>query len=100
MSSDKEIDEKNIYKIETEEHDDGSATIRIDIDNELQKILMKQGLNYLIEEMKMHDKVVVLEPNEFSGEATNWELSADEYNALFHFGFISAVKAGIEKENL
>jgi len=50
--------------------------------------------------MKMHDKVVVLEPNEFSGEATNWELSADEYNALFHFGFISAVKAGIEKENL
>lgn len=76
---------------------DGSARVTMDIEPETQKELMKEGLRYLIKEMKMHDKVVVVEPNEFTKDATTWDLSDDEYNYLFHFGFISAIKNGMGK---
>jgi hypothetical protein len=75
---------------------DGSAKITMDIGEDAQVTIMKQGMQYLINEMKMHDKVVVMEPNEFTGAAKTWELSDDERNVLFHFGFIHAVKMGIE----
>lgn len=76
---------------------DGSARVTMDIEPETQKELMKEGLRYLIKEMKMHDKVVVVEPNDFTKDATTWDLSDDEYNYLFHFGFISAIKNGMGK---
>jgi hypothetical protein len=98
------LDENSIENIEVTDMPDGSAKITMDIDEDAQTALMKQGMQYLIDEMKMHDKVVVMEPNEFTGEAKTWELSDDDRNALFHFGFINALKLGMkemdEEENL
>jgi len=79
------------------EHEDGSATIKMEIASELQQAIFKGGLEYLIREMKMQDKVKVLAPNEFSGEAKKWEITDEEYNALFHFGFIDAIKRGMNE---
>ena len=92
----KKMTEESVRVNEVIDHDDGTSTIKMDIDGPTSKILMKQGLQYLIDEMKMHDKVMVLEPNEFEGDAKTWELSDDDANALFHFGFIYAVKAGMK----
>ena len=45
------------------------------------------------------DKVRVVDDNEFSKETKTHELSDDEANALFHFGFLYAIKAGMEGLN-
>jgi hypothetical protein len=92
-------EDENKFNIEVTDNDDGSANVTMDLDNETQTMLMKQGLQYLIDEMKMTDKVMVLSPNEFDGEASTWELSDDDRNALFHFGFINALKIGMEKDD-
>jgi hypothetical protein len=81
------------------EHDDGSSTITMDLDETTQGILIKQGLQYLIDEMRVTDKVRVVDDNEFSKETKTHELSDDEANALFHFGFLYAIKAGMEGLN-
>ena len=91
------MNEDSISNVEVKDNPDGSANVTMDLTPETQQVLMKQGLQYLIEEMKMADKVVVLEPNEFLGETKTWELSDDDANALFHFGFIHAIKLGMEK---
>ena len=93
------MDEEMIDNIEITDLPDGSARVTMDITPIAQTELMKEGLRYLIKEMKMHDKVVVIEPNEFTKDATTWDLSDDEYNYLFHFGFISAIKNGLEYED-
>ena len=90
------MNEDGITNLEVTDMPDGSAKVTMDLTPETQRILMKQGLEYLIEEMKVKDEVVVMEPNDFSEEAKTWELSDDEYNALFHFGFISALRIGME----
>ncbi len=94
------MNENSIENIEVTDMPDGSAKITMDIDEDAQTALMKQGMQYLIDEMSMHDKVVVMEPNEFTGEASTWELSDDDRNALFHFGFIYALKMGMKEERL
>ena len=78
------------------EHDDGSSTIRMDLDEETQGILIKQGLQYLIDEMKVTDNMKVLSANEFSEGTKTHNLTDDEANALFHFGFLYAIKAGMK----
>jgi len=93
------MNENSIENIEVTDNPDGSANITMDIDEFAQKALMKQGLQYLIDEMKLHDEILVLEPNEFTGEAKNWELSDDDRNALFHFGFIHALKMGMGNQS-
>ena len=87
-----------ISNVEVNDNPDGSANVTMDIDPKAQSLLIKQGLQYLIEEMKLNDKVVVLAPNEFSGEAKTWELSDNDANALLHFGFIQAIKLGMEND--
>jgi len=92
------IDENSIENVEVKDNPDGSASVTMDITPEAQQALMKQGLQYLIEEMKMADKVIALEANEFSGNTKTWELSDDDANALFHFGFIKALKMGMGED--
>lgn len=92
------MDESLVSNIEVKDNHDGSANVTMDIDPRAQSLLIKQGLQYLIEEMKLNDKVVVLAPNEFSGEAKTWELSDNDANALLHFGFIQAIKLGMEND--
>jgi len=93
-----EINEDNIFNIEVIDNPDGSANVTMDLDNDIQTSLMKQGLEYLIEEMGKTDDVKVLSPNEFEGEASTWELSDDDRNWLFHFGFINALRKGMKDE--
>ena len=88
--------EEKIRNIDVVDHEDGSATIRMDLDEETQGILIKQGLQYLIDEMRVTDKIKVLDPNEFSKETKTHKLTDDEANALFHFGFLYAIKAGMK----
>ena len=90
------MDEESINIDEVVEHEDGSSTIKMDLDEETQSILIKQGLQYIIDEMRATDKVTVLDANEFSEGTKTHKLSDDEANALFHFGFLYAIKAGME----
>ena len=87
--------EQEIEIEEVIDHEDGSATVRMDISERVQRLINKQGLEYLIKEMRMHDKIEVLEANSFTSDAKTWELSDEELNALFHFGFIAAIRAGM-----
>jgi hypothetical protein len=90
--------EEVISNVEVTDMPDGSAKVVMDITPEGQSMLIKQGLEYLIEEMRMTDKLVVLEPNEFDKETKTWELSDDDANALSHFGFIHALKSGMKDD--
>lgn len=92
-------EESMIAEVISIEHEDGSATIQLDLDEDIQGIIIKQGLLYLIDEMRVTDKVKVLYANEFSEETKAHELSNDEANALFHFGFLYAIKAGMDGIN-
>ena len=88
--------EEKIRNIDVVEHDDGSSTIRMDLDEETQGILIKQGLQYLIDEMKLTDNLKVFDANEFSEGTKTHNLTDDEAYALFHFGFIYAITAGMK----
>jgi len=89
--------EEKISNIEVVDNPDGSANVTMDLDEDVQVMLMKQGLQYL---MSMTDKVLVTSPNEFTGEAATWELSDSDRNWLFHFGFINAIKLGMKEDEL
>ena len=93
------MDEESINIDEVVEHEDGSSTIKMDLDEDVQGMLIKQGLQYLIDEMRATDTVTVLDANEFSEGTKTHKLSDDEANALFHFGFLYAIKAGMERLN-
>jgi len=90
--------EEEISNVEVTDNPDGSANITIDISEEAQVMLMKGGLQYLIDEMSMTDKVKVLSPNEFTGEANTWEITDEDRNWLFHFGFMDALKRGLKED--
>jgi hypothetical protein len=89
---------EEVTNIEVTDNPDGSANITMDISEDAQVMLMKGGLQYLIDEMGATDKVMVLSPNEFTGEAKTWELSDEDRNWLFHFGFINAIKLGMVED--
>jgi len=82
--------------IEITDMPDGSAKVVMDVTPTDQSQFIKQGLTYLIEEMRINDEVKVLDPNEFDKETKTFELEDEEANALFHFGFISALKLGMK----
>lgn len=89
------IMDDSISNIEIEDMPDGSGKLTMDMSPEVTLSLMKQGLKYMISEMRMHDKIEVLEPNTFGKETRTWVLSDDDFNVMFHFGVISALKAGM-----
>ena len=94
------MNEDEIQNVEVTDMPDGSAKITMDLSALAQQQFIKQGLQYLIEEMRMNDKVKVLDPNDFDKETKTWELDDEEANALFHFGFIHALKLGMDKEEI
>ena len=85
------MNEESINIDDVVDHDDGSTTIRMDLDEETQSILIKQGLQYLIDEMRVTDNIKVLDANEFSEGTKTHNLTDDEANALFHFGFLYVI---------
>ena len=91
-------EEEAISNVEIVDMPDGSGKLTMDMSDEMQLRLMKQGLQYMIDEMRLHDKIEILEPNTFSEAARTWELSDDDFNVMFHFGVIAALKMAMEKD--
>ena len=46
-----------INDIEVIDMPDGSTKVSMDLEPEMQKMLIKQGLEYIIKEMKIHEKI-------------------------------------------
>jgi hypothetical protein len=92
------MEEDAISNVEIKDMPDGSGILTMDMSDEMQLRLMKQGLQYMIDEMRIQDKIEILEPNAFSKEAKTWELSDDDFNVMFHFGVIAALKMAMEKD--
>jgi len=76
---------------------DGSALMSMDVEPEQVSAFVHSGLMYLIEQMKVYDKVVDISPNTFKRSAKEIYLSDRETSTLFHFGVISALKRGMEE---
>ena len=78
---------------------DGSAIMNMDVEPEQASAFAHAGLRYLIEQMGIHDDMYELAPNTFELETRTMELTNEEFNALFQFGVISALKRGIDESN-
>lgn len=86
----------NISVETVEEHEDGSATMSFDMDNETTRLILKQGFRAIMEEENIKN-VVVCDPIEtLSKEQKTYELSDDEFQLLLHLGTIDAIKKGME----
>lgn len=80
------------------ENPDGSAKVVMNMSTESQRLLMKEGLKYLIEEMKMTDKVGVFEPPaEFSSEVKTIEMTDEEAQFLLETSVRNALTRGMNK---
>ena len=78
------------------ENDDGSATIRMTMSDEVQGALIRSGYQDLIDEMKMTDKVAVFEPPaNFSIEAKTIELTDHDAQFLMETGVRNALTRGM-----
>ena len=89
---------EGIEVIELIDQPDGSAIMNMDMEPEQIHAFAHMGLRYIIEQMRVYDKVSELSPNTFTEEVRTVELSNDVLNALFHFGAIDALKRGIANE--
>jgi len=79
-----------------EEHEDGSATMSFEFDDETTRLILKQGFKAIMEEEGIKD-IVICDPIEpLSKDARTYELSDDEYQLLIHMGVMSALKLGME----
>jgi len=84
--------------IETiEEHDDGSATMSFDFDDETTRLFLKQGFRSIMKEEGIKDLVICDPIEPLSKETRTYELSDEEFQLLLHMGVIDAIKAGINK---
>ena len=78
------------------ENDDGSATIRMTMSDEVQGALIRSGYQDLIDEMKMTDKVAVFEPPaNFSIEAKTIELTDHDAQFLMETSVRNALTRGM-----
>ena len=76
------------------EHEDGSATIRMDMDLDITRTLVKEGLAEALELMKKEHPDFRMDNNEYELEYT---LSNEELDLLLHMGFIRGLRIGITK---
>ena len=90
--------EERLKTVDVKDNPDGSANVTMDMSIEDQGRLIRQGLTYIIKEMKISEDLS-LEPNTFDEHVMELDLSVAETNALFHFGFISALKMGMRNQS-
>ena len=93
------MSKKDIGVIDMVDQPDGSAILSMDVEPEQVSAFVHSGLMYLIEQMRVYDKVSEVSPNTFKRSAREIYLSDREANVLFHFGVISALKRGIDESN-
>jgi hypothetical protein len=78
------------------ENDDGTATIKMTMSDEVQGLLIRSGYQDLIEEMKMQDKVGVFEPPaNFPIEAKTIELTDHDAQFLMETSVRNALTRGM-----
>jgi hypothetical protein len=78
------------------ENEDGTATIKMTMTDDVQNTLIRSGYQDLIEEMKMQDKVGVFEPPaNFSIEAKTIEMSDEEAQMLLELSVRNALTRGM-----
>jgi hypothetical protein len=78
------------------ENDDGTATIKMTMSDEVQGLLIRSGYQDLIEEMKLTDKVAVFEPPaNFSLEAKTIELTDHDAQFLMETSVRNALTRGM-----
>ena len=76
------------------EHEDGSATLRMDMDMDIVEVLVKEGLEEARELMTKEHSDFRIDNNEYELEYT---LSNEELDLLMHMGFIRGIRIGLTK---
>lgn len=71
-------------------HEDGSATISLDLEEGIVKALLKQGFRSLIDS---NDTKVCDPIDPINAELKTYELSDEEFQMLLHLGFIDVLKS-------
>lgn len=81
------------------ENEDGTATVRMTMSDEVQGMLIRSGYQDLIEEMKMQDKVGVFEPPaNFPIEAKTIEMTDEEAQMLIELSVRNALTRGMNMD--
>ena len=79
-----------------QEHEDGSATIAFDFDDETTRLLLKQGFKSILANENIKD-IVICDPIEpLTKEQKTYELSDPEFQTLLHLGVIDAITTGVK----
>jgi len=85
-----------IEVLDIEDMPDGSAMMTMDIEPEHIRSFVHTGLRHIISQMEVDD----VSPNTFEESTRTLELTDEELNVLFHFGVITALKRGMEHEQI
>ncbi len=78
-----------------EEHEDGSATIAFDFDDETTRLMLQQGFKAIIKEEGIKDIIICDPIVPLTKEQKTYELSDEEFQLLLHMGVIDAIKMGL-----
>lgn len=92
-------EKNNEFSIEVtsiEDHEDGSATMVLDMSKQAMDVFFRQGLRVMLEEMGK--KMVILPPHpEFVKDGIkSIELEPDVFNAAMQVGLLSAFREAID----
>jgi len=91
-----EIREGGMIVEEVIENEDGSATIRFNMDDYLIPLFIRQGIRAILDEKKA--QIVVLPDEEpVNKDAKVIELSDDEAQLFIQMGMLDAIKKGIDE---
>ena len=89
--------------LEIEDKDDGTATIKFDMDEETTNLFIREGIKLLISEVSEKHCVVTIDEWDDWVKAGNdvtpgrtWELTSQEAQAFFQIGTLNAIRAGID----
>ena len=81
-----------------EEHEDGSATIAFDFDEETTRRILKQGFRAILKEEGIKDLVICDPIEPLTKEQKTYELSDGEFQLLLHMGVMDAIKMGMRTD--
>ena len=82
-----------------EEHEDGSATMSLHLDDETIRLMLKQGFKVILEKDDIKDVQVCAPRNPISPATKTYELSDEEFQLLMHLGVLDILRKGLEGES-
>lgn len=90
----------NINVETIKEHEDGSATITFDFDDETTRLILKQGFKAIMKEESIKDLIICDPIEPLTKEAKTYELSDKEFQLLLHMGVLDAIKIGMKEDDV